>query len=56
MGCDLHYVSESVNKHNGALARRILSDIIDVLEDDNPFKEQRIAKIVEKWENEKQEV
>ena len=56
MGADLYYLEKRVNAHNGALAEKVLSKVIDVLEDDEPFKVQRIEKLVEKYTNNKRKV
>lgn len=56
MGADLYFVEKNVNKHNGALAQNILSEIIDVIDDDKPFKEQRIEKLVDKYQKGKHRV
>ena len=56
MGCDLYFLEEDINEENGNLAQNILSEIIDVLDDDKAFKEQRIEKLVEKYKNSRQSV
>lgn len=56
MGVDYYYLSESINKENGSLAQNILSEIIDVIEDDKGFKEQRIERIVDRYQRERQEL
>ena len=56
MGCDLYFIEESVREENGALAQGTLSKIIDVLDDDQPFKEVRIQKLVDEYQNNKKEV
>ena len=56
MGVDYYYLSESINEENGSLAQNILSEIIDVIEDDKGFKEQRIERIVDRYQRERQEL
>lgn len=56
MGMDLYHLEKRVREHNGALAEKIISKIIDVLEDDEVFKVQRIEKLVEKYEDNKRKV
>lgn len=56
MGADLYWLGKSIAKENGALAQGILSDIIDIIEDDKPFKEQRIEKKVELYKERRQSI
>lgn len=56
MGVDYYYLSEDINKKNGALAKKILSQIIDVMEDDQPFKEQRIQRLVDEYHRDYEEL
>ena len=56
MGCDLYFLEKDVRKHNGALAQDVLSDIIDILDDDKAFKEQRIRKLVDLYQRNKKRV
>ena len=56
MGCDMHFLEERVRKHNGGLAQKVLSEIIDVIDDDKPFKEARIERLVDKYKNNKKSV
>ena len=56
MGCDLYFLEERIEEENGALAQGTLSRIIDVLDDDQPFKEVRIQKLVDEYQNNKKEV
>ena len=56
MGCDLYFLEKDVRKHNGGLAQKVLSEIIDVIDDDKPFKEARIERLVDKYKNNKQTV
>ena len=55
MGCDLYFLEKNVRKHNGGLAQKVLSEIIDVI-DDKPFKEARIERLVDKYKNNKKSV
>lgn len=54
MGVDYYYLSERINKENGSLAQHIISDIIDVLEDDDSFKLQRIERLVDDYQKKKE--
>ena len=56
MGCDMHFLEERVREHNGGLAQKVLSEIIDVIDDDKPFKEARIERLVDKYKNNKKSV
>ena len=56
MGCDLYFLEKDVRKHNGGLAQKVLSEIIDVIDDDKPFKEARIERLVDKYKNNKKSV
>ena len=56
MGCDLYFLGKDIDKHNGALAQNVLSEIIDVIDDDKPFKEARIERLVDKYKNNKESV
>ena len=56
MGVDYSYLSERVSRNNGALAQGVLSKIIDVLEDDKPFKEVRIKKLVDDYQKNRDSV
>ena len=56
MGADLYYIEKQVNEYNGALAEKIISKVIDVLEDEEPFKVQRIEKLVENYQENKRKV
>ena len=56
MGCDLYFLEEDVEEYNGSLAQKVLSEIIDVIDDDKPFKEARIERLVDKYKNNKQTV
>lgn len=56
MGTDMYHLSNSINRENGILAENILNRIIDVLDDDKPFKEKRIESIVNEYQNNYQEI
>ena len=56
MGCDLYFLEKSVREHNGGLAQKVLSEIIDVIDDDKPFKEARIERLVNEYQNNKKSV
>ena len=56
MGCDLYFLEKDVRKHNGGLAQKVLSEMIDVINDDKPFKEARIVKLVNEYQNNKKSV
>ena len=49
MGADMRFVEEYVDKANGELAEDIIDRIITVMEDDNPFKEQRVERLVAEY-------
>ena len=53
MGADYYWLSKNIEEENGRLAQRVLSDIIDIIEDDKPFKEQRIERTVEVYKSER---
>ena len=52
----MHFLEERVRKDNGGLAQKVLSEIIDVIDDDKPFKEARIEKLVNEYQNNKKSV
>lgn len=56
MGCDLYFLEKDVREKNGALAQATLNDIIDVLDDNQPFKEVRIQRLVDNYQKNKREV
>ena len=56
MGVDYYWLSKDIEEENGRLAQRVLSDIIDIIEDDKPFKEQRIEKKVELYKERRQSI
>ena len=56
MGCDLYFLEKHISEKNGALAQATLNDIIDVLDDNQPFKEVRIQRLVDNYQKNKREV
>lgn len=56
MGCDLYFLEKDIEEDNGRLAQNVLSEIIDVIDDDKPFKEARIERLVDKYKNNKKSV
>ena len=56
MGVDYYYLNKEIEKRKGTLARKTLQEIINILDDDKPFKEQRIKRITEKYQTDKKQL
>ena len=56
MGADLYWLEKDIDEDNGRLAENILGEIIDVFDDDKPFKEVRIQRLVDKYQNERKSI
>ena len=56
MGADLYWLEKDVRKHNGGQAMISMDAIIEVIDDDKPFKLERIGRIKEEYLENKRKV